>query len=94
MLECFFCSEYMAADAAVQKYASHLNLDEWTVNIAMLNCFLTECLTSSNNRSDSDVQFALPKARSNSGNKMIKHSVKSGQEFIQKLQTKRVWHFF
>jgi len=32
-----------------------------------------ECLTS-NNRSDSDLQFALPKARSNSGAKMIKHS--------------------
>jgi len=31
----------MAAGAAVQKYDSHLNLDEWTVNIAMLNCFLT-----------------------------------------------------
>jgi len=41
MLEYFFCSEYMAAGAAVQKYASHLNLDKWTVNIAMLNCFLT-----------------------------------------------------
>jgi len=33
-----------------------------------------ECLTSSNNPSDSDLQFALPKARSNSGAKMIKHS--------------------
>jgi len=33
-----------------------------------------ECLTSSNNRSDSDLQFALPKGRSNSGAKMIKHS--------------------
>jgi len=32
-----------------------------------------ECLTS-NNRSDSDLQFALPKARSNSGAKMTKHS--------------------
>ena len=31
----------MVASAAVQKYASHLNLDEWTANIAMLNCFLT-----------------------------------------------------
>ena len=31
----------MVASAAVQKYASHLNLDEWTVNIAMHNCFLT-----------------------------------------------------
>jgi len=31
-----------------------------------------ECFTS-NNRSDSDLQFALPKARSNSGAKMIKH---------------------
>jgi len=30
----------MAADAAVDSYASHLNVDEWTVNIAMLNCFL------------------------------------------------------
>jgi len=39
MLECFFCSEYVVASAAVQR-ASHLNLDEWTVNIAMLNCFL------------------------------------------------------
>jgi len=29
---------------------------------------------TSNNRSDSDLQFALPKARSNSGAKMIKHS--------------------
>ena len=25
----------MAAGEAVQKYDSHLNLDEWTVNIAM-----------------------------------------------------------
>jgi len=33
-----------------------------------------ECLSSSNNRSDSDLQFALPKASSNSGAKMIKHS--------------------
>jgi len=33
-----------------------------------------ERLTSSNNHSDSDLQFALPKARSNSGAKMIKHS--------------------
>jgi len=33
-----------------------------------------ECITSNNNRSDSDLQFALPKARSNSGAKMIKHS--------------------
>ena len=33
-----------------------------------------ECLTSNNNRPDSDLQFALPKARSNSGAKMIKHS--------------------
>jgi len=33
-----------------------------------------ECLTSNNNRSDSDLEFALPKARSNSGAKMIKHS--------------------
>ena len=32
-----------------------------------------ECLTS-DNRSDSDLQFALLKARSNSGAKMIKHS--------------------
>ena len=32
-----------------------------------------ECLTS-NNRSDSDLQFTLPKARSNSSAKMIKHS--------------------
>jgi len=32
-----------------------------------------ECLTR-NNRSDSDLQFALPKARLNSGAKMIKHS--------------------
>jgi len=32
-----------------------------------------ECLTS-NNGSDSDLQFALPKARSNSGAKMTKHS--------------------
>jgi len=32
-----------------------------------------ECLTN-NNRSDSDLQFALPKARSNSGAKIIKHS--------------------
>jgi len=32
-----------------------------------------ECLTS-NNRSDSDLQFALPKARSNSGAKMVKRS--------------------
>jgi len=32
-----------------------------------------ECLTS-NNCSDSGLQFALPKARSNSGAKMIKHS--------------------
>jgi len=32
-----------------------------------------ECLTS-NNHSDSDLQFALPKARSNSGAKMIKRS--------------------
>jgi len=30
----------MAAGAAVQKYASHLNLDEWTVNIVMHNCLL------------------------------------------------------
>jgi len=41
MMECFFCSEYMAAGTAVQKDASHLNLDEWTLNIAMFNCFLT-----------------------------------------------------
>jgi len=61
----------MAAGAAVQKYASHLNLDEWTVNIAMLNCFLT-VNAHSNNRSDSDLQFVLPIARSNSGAKMIK----------------------
>jgi len=33
-----------------------------------------ECLTSNNNRSDSDLEFALPKARSNSGAKLIKHS--------------------
>jgi len=33
-----------------------------------------ECLTSSINRSDSDLQFVLPKAPSNSGAKMIKHS--------------------
>ena len=33
-----------------------------------------ECLTSNNNRSDSDLQFALPKTCSNSGAKMIKHS--------------------
>jgi len=33
-----------------------------------------ECLTRNNNHSDSDLQFALPKARSNSGAKMIKHS--------------------
>jgi len=33
-----------------------------------------ECLTSNNNPSDSDLQFALPKARSNSGAEMIKHS--------------------
>jgi len=32
-----------------------------------------ECLTS-NKRDDSDLQFALPKARSNSGAKMIKHN--------------------
>ena len=32
-----------------------------------------ECLTS-NKRSESDLQFALPKARSNSGAKMAKHS--------------------
>ena len=32
-----------------------------------------ECLTS-NNRFDSDLQFALPKTRSNSGAKTIKHS--------------------
>jgi len=55
------------------KWASHLNLAEWTVNCnaqLLLDC---ECLTS-NNRSDSDLQFALPKASSNSGAKMIKHS--------------------
>jgi len=33
-----------------------------------------ECLTSNNNHSDSDLELALPKARSNSGAKMIKHS--------------------
>ena len=33
-----------------------------------------ECLTSNNNRSDSGLQFALPKARSNSGAKMTKRS--------------------
>jgi len=32
-----------------------------------------ECLTS-NNRSDSDLQFALPQTRSTSRAKMIKHS--------------------
>jgi len=32
-----------------------------------------ECLTN-NNRSDSYLEFALPKARSNSDAKMIKHS--------------------
>jgi len=41
MMEIVYCSEYMAAGAAVQKYASHLNLDEWTVNIAKHNCLLT-----------------------------------------------------
>ena len=44
-----------------------------------------ECLTSSNNQSESDLQFALPKARSNSGAKMMQHSaIESGQEFLQK----------
>jgi len=33
-----------------------------------------ECLTSNNNHSDSDLQFALPKARLNSGAKMMEHS--------------------
>ena len=28
------------AGAAGQKCASHRNLDEWTIHIAMLNCFL------------------------------------------------------
>jgi len=36
---------------------------------------LPDCeFVTSNNRSDSDLQFALPKARSNSGSKMMKHS--------------------
>jgi len=33
-----------------------------------------ECLTNNNHRSDSDLQFALPKAHSNSGAKMIKQN--------------------
>jgi len=33
-----------------------------------------ECLTNNNNRSDSDLQFTLPNAPSNSGAKMIKYS--------------------
>ena len=33
-----------------------------------------ECLTSNNHSSDSDLQFALPKSRSNSGDKKIKHN--------------------
>jgi len=75
MLEYFlvFCSEYMAADAAVQ--VSFPPKPRWMdckhCNAQLLpDC---ECLTS-NNRSDSDLQFALPKARSNSDAKVIKHS--------------------
>ena len=54
-----------------------------------------ECLTSSNNRSDSDLQFALPKARSNSGAKMIKHSaIEIWSRTPSEIKIKRVWHFF
>ena len=53
-------------------WASHLNLDEWTINIAMLNCFLIV-----NNKEQplwqrSTIYLAI--ARSNLGSKMVKHS--------------------
>jgi len=52
--------------------------------------------STSNNRSDSDLQFALPKARSNSGAEMIKHSaIEIWSRFpLEKNEIKRVWHFF
>jgi len=54
-----------------------------------------ECLTSSNNRSDSDLQFALQKARPNSGAKMTKHSAKEiWSKVPSEIKIKRVWHVF
>ena len=54
-----------------------------------------ECLTSSKNRSDSDLQFDLPKARSNSGAKMIQHSaIEIWSRIPSVTKIKRVWHFF
>jgi len=54
-----------------------------------------ECLTSNNNRSDSDLQFALPNARSNSGAEMIKHSaIEIWSRIPLEIKIKPVWHFF
>jgi len=53
-----------------------------------------ECLTSKS-RADSDLQFALPKARLNSGAKMIKHSaIEIWSRIPLEIKIKRVWHFF
>jgi len=41
MLECYFCSEYMAAGTAMQKMCFPPNPKWMTVNIAMHKCFLT-----------------------------------------------------
>jgi len=54
-----------------------------------------ECLTSNNNRSDSDLQFALPKARSNSGAKMLKYSaIEIWSRLPLEIRNKTCWHFF
>jgi len=53
-----------------------------------------ECLTS-NNRSDSDLQFALPKARSNSGAEMIKHSaIEIWSRILLEIKNKTFGTFF
>ena len=52
-------------------------------------------LLISNKRSDSDLQFALPKARSNSGAEMIKHrAIEIWSRIPLETKIKRVWHFF
>jgi len=54
-----------------------------------------ECLTSNNNRYGSDLQFALPKARLNSGAKMIKHSaIEIWSRIPLEIKNKTCWHFF
>ena len=50
---------------------------------------------SYNTRQVKTRQFALPKARSNSGAKMIKYSaIEIWSKIPPEIKNKRVWHFF